>query len=143
MAQVQAVAVQGVQLKISPVESPDVFQTIVNVSKFTQSGSTKVVDVSNVTNLWMQRFPTLLDVGESQLDVFWIPEDPTLNSSANGLRGLWQSKTLCQAQFIYNDGNNSTDTFQCYVTKYGITGTQADVLKATITLSGTGTPSLV
>lgn len=143
MSQVQAVAVQGVQLQISPVESPDVFQTIVNVSKFAQSGSTKVVDVSNVTNLWMSRFPTLLDVGQVQMDVFWVPEDPTLNSSATGLRGLWQGKTLCQAKFIYNDGNNATDTFQCYVTKYGITGTQADVLKASIELSGTGQPSLV
>jgi hypothetical protein len=143
MAQVQAVAVQGVQLQISPVESPDVFQTIVNVSKFTLTSKTKVVDVSNVTNLWMIQFPTLLQVGDSALDVFWVPEDPTLNASANGLRGLWIGKTLCQARYIYNDGNNSTDTFTCYVTQYSITGTQADVLKASITLSGTSVPSFV
>jgi Lambda phage tail tube protein, TTP len=139
----KAVATQGVKLQISISESPDVFQTIVNVTDFSQSGSTKVVDVSNVTDLWMDRFPTLLDVGEVTINVMWVPEDPTLNSSATGLRGLWQSKTLCDCRFIYNDGNSSTDSFQAYVTKYSTKGTQADVLKATITLSGTGQPSLV
>lgn len=140
---VKAVATQGLKIQISINESPDVFSTVVNVTGFSQSGSTKVVDVSNVTDLWMQRFPTLLDVGEVELNVNWVPEDPTLNSSATGLRGLWQSKVLCDCRFIYNDGNNSTDSFQAFVTKYALKGTQADVLKATITLSGTGTPSLV
>lgn len=140
---VKAVAVQGVQLQIAIAGSPDVFQTIVNVENFKLNSKLKVVDVSNVTDLWKQNFPTLLEVGDIPMTVFWVPEDPTLNNSATGLRGLFTRKTLCDCRFIYNDGNNSTDAFQAYVTTYEIQGTQADVYRATITLTGTGTPSFV
>jgi len=143
MSQVKAVAVQGVQLQIAIAGSPDVFQTIVNVESFKLQSKLKVVDVSNVTDLWKQQFPTLLEIGDIPLTVFWVPEDPTLNNSTTGLRGLFTRKTLTDCRFIYNDGNNSTDAFQAYVTTYEIQGTQADVFRATITLSGTGTPSLV
>ncbi len=139
----KAVAVQGVKLQISVAGCPDVFQTIVNVESFKLSSKTKMVDVSNVTDLFKQQFPTLKEVGDIPMTVFWVPEDPTLNSSATGLRGLWFNATLCDCRFIYNDGNNSTDAFQAYVGTYEIAGTQADVYKATITLSGTGTPSFV
>ena len=143
MAQVKAVAVQGVQLQIAIAGSPDVFQTIVNVENFKLASKTKVVDVSNVTDTFKQQFPTLKEVGDIPMTVFWVPEDPTLNSSNTGLRGLWKNATLCDCRFIYNDGNGSTDAFQAYVTTYEIQGTQADVFRATITLSGTGTPSFV
>lgn len=141
---VQAVAVQGVQLQTGNGQSPETFVTIANVSKFTLPTKAKVVDVSNVSNLWQMQIPTLLMIGDVQLDVFWVPEEGTHdNSSPYGLRYCLINKLKKDFQFIYNDGNESTDAFTAYVTSFQITGQEADVLKATITLSGTSTPSFV
>lgn len=140
---ISSVSVQGVVLQVGNGSSPETFQTIVNISKFTFPTKAKVVDVTNVSNIWKQQIPTLLEIGDLTCEVFWVMEDPTLNSQVGGLRYLFANKLKRDFQITYNDGNNSTDAFQAYVTTYQITGQVADVFKAQITLSGTGQPQLV
>ena len=68
------------------------------------------------------------------------------NSSANnidGLRWLLINSFLRDYQFIYPDGNNSTDAFAAYVTEFGITGKVGGVFESSVTLSNSGAPSLV
>lgn len=144
MSQVAAVAVQGVILNIGNGSSPETMVPIVNVSQLTLPLKATVVDVSNVTNTWKNLMPTLLEIGNVMLDVFWVMTEPTHdNSGPYGLRYCMVHKTLKDFSFVYNDGNNSTDSFQAYVTGFEITGTQANMFKAKVTLSGVGAPSLV
>ncbi len=140
---ISAVAVQGVQLQVGNGSSPETFETISNVSKFTFPLKAKVVDVTNVSNIWMQQIPTTLSIGDLACDVFWVMEDPTLNNSVSGLRYMFANKIKKDFQIIYNDGNNSTDAFTGYVTQFAVTGAVNGVFTAAVTISGTGQPSLV
>lgn len=140
---ISAIPVQGVLLQVGNGSSPETFQTISNISKFTFPMKAKVVDVSNVSDLWKNQIPTLLEIGDVTCEVFWVMEDPTLNSQTNGLRNIFANKLKRDFQIIYNDGNGSTDAFKAYVTSFQITGQEADVFKAQVTFSGTGQPSIV
>jgi hypothetical protein len=141
---IQAVAVQTLALAIGNGASPEIFTIVANIESMAQAGQTRTVDVSNVTNPWQIWVPTLLEAGKITLVVFWVMDDPTHDSQALGLRGLWQSKTLSDMQIRYPlSGGGGYDTFQAYVTKYSWTGKVADVFKATIELSVSGQPNLV
>jgi hypothetical protein len=146
---IQAVAVQGVVLQTGNQGSPESFITIANIDKFTLPLKARVVDVSNVSNSWMRQIPTLLEIGNLQLDIFWVPLEVTHRNAAvagsvsAGLRYLFVQKIKADFQIIYNDGNSSTDAFSAYVTSFNITGQTANVLRATVTLSGDNNPSLV
>ena len=138
-----AVPVQGLLIQMGNGSSPETFVTVANISKMTEPFKAKVVDVTNVSNIWMQQIPTTLSIGDLALDLFWVMEDPTLNNSINGLRYAFANKILKDVQIIYPDGNMSTDAFKAYVTQYSVTGAVNGVFTASIILSGTGTPSLV
>lgn len=138
-----AVPVQGLLIQMGNGQSPETFITVANISKMTEPFKAKVVDVTNVSNIWMQQIPTTLSIGDLALDLFWVMEDPTLNNSLLGLRYAFANKILKDVQIIYPDGNLSTDAFKAYVTQYSVTGAVNGVFTASIILSGTGTPSLV
>lgn len=138
-----SVPVQGLLIQMGNGSSPETFTTVANISKMTEPFKAKVVDVTNVSNIWMQQIPTTLAIGDLALDLFWVMEDPTLNNSVLGLRYAFANKVLKDVRIIYPDGNLSTDAFQAYVTQYSVTGAVNGVFTASIILSGTGTPSLV
>jgi hypothetical protein len=141
---IQAVAVQTLALAIGNGSSPETFTIVANIESMSQAGQSRVVDVSNVTNPWQVLVPTLLEAGKVSMTVFWVMDDPTHDSQAQGLRGLWQSKTLADMQIHYpTAGGGGTDSFQAYVTKFSWTGKVADVFKASIELTVTGQPNLV
>lgn len=151
---VQAIAVQGLQIQISSNASPEAFSTIVNVSKMSMTTKAKVVDVSNVTNLFNRKLPTLIDAGDLTVDIFWVMEEPTHRNSvgsptvSDGLRYLLVARPGGQPiradfQLIYPDGNNSTDAFGGYVTSFQTSGNVGDVFHATVMIAIDNTPSFV
>lgn len=141
---IQAVSVQGVLLQVGNGGSPETFVTVSNVTKLTFPNKVTMVKTTNVSNIWMTQIPTTLEIGDLQLDVFWVMEDPTINSqSPYGLRYIFEQRLKKDWQIIYPDGNSSTDAFQAYVSQFAITGQVNGVFTATVTLSGTGQPSLV
>jgi|SRR5215831_7887914 len=138
------VAVQGLVIAIGNGQSPETFQTLANVESYSQAGQTRVVDTSNVTDLWQRYVPTLLEAGKITMTIFWVMNDPTHSSATGGLRALWQNKTRADFQLHYPlAGGGGIDSFAGYVTKYSHSGKVADVFKAQIEISATGTPSLV
>lgn len=154
MSTTQAIAVQGVLLQVGNGASPESFDTIANIDKFTFPTKARIVDVSNVSNTWMRQIPTLLEIGNLQLDIFWVMEEPSHRNSANGGSVAAGLRYLCTArpggqpiradfQIIYPDGNNSTDAFSGYVSSFQITGQTASVFKATVIISGDNNPQLV
>lgn len=144
-----AIAVEGLLLQISNSSSPEVFQTIANATDLTLPIMTDTVEVTNVGDSWKRHFPTLHDMGKIAFKIFWVMEEVTHRNSANGgsvgagLRYLLITSQIRDYQFIYPDGNQSTDAFPAYVTSFSITGKTGGVFEASIELSNSGAPSLV
>ena len=142
---ISAIGAAPTLLQVGNGASPETFTTVSNVDNIKWNSKTKVVDVtSHSTGIpWAQQFPTIRSSGDLTFDIFWVPEDPTHSSAANGLRNLWENATLKDWQLIYPDGNNSTDAFQGYVTMMSPTSKVGDVLRQSVTISTTSKPSLV
>src|SRR6185436_13853232 len=144
-----AIAVEGLLLQVGNNSSPDTMQTIANVTDVALPVMSEVVDVTNVSDAWRRRFPTLHDMGKISFKIFWVMEEVTHRNSANGgnvgagLRYLLINNLKRDYQLVYPDGNNSTDAFPAYVTSFAITGKVAGVFEAAIELSNDGAPSLV
>lgn len=123
--------------------------TIANASDLTLPVIAETVDVTNLGDLWRRRIPSLLDMGTIAFKIFWIMEEATHRNSVNGgsigagLRYLLVNRLLRDFQFVYPDGNNSTDAFPAYTTSFAITGAVGGVFTGDINLSNSGAPSLV
>lgn len=143
------VPAQGTLLQVGNSASPEVFQTVANATDLSLPVMADTIDVTNLGDVWKRKVPTLLDMGKISFKIWWIPEEPTHRNSVGGgsvgagMRYLLVNKLLRDWQFIYADGNNSTDSFPAYVTEFAITGKTGGALEATITLSNSGPPQLV
>ncbi len=60
-----------------------------------------------------------------------------------GLRYVLINRLLRDFQFVYPDGNSSTDAFPAYTTSFAITGAVGNVFTAATELSNSGAPQLV
>lgn len=144
-----AIAVEGLLLQMDNGSSPDTFATIANATDLSLPIMTDTVDVTNVGDSWKRHFPTLHDMGKINFKIYWVMEEVTHRNSAGGgtvgagLRYLLITSQLRNFQFVYPDGNLSTDAFAAYVTEFAITGKVGGVFEATITLSNSGAPQLV
>lgn len=144
-----ALAVEGLLLQVGNAASPESMQVIANATDFSEPVMTDVVDVTNVSDAWKRRIPTLHDMGKISFKIFWIPEEVTHRNSVNGgsvgagLRYLLINSLLRDFAFTYPDGNSSTDAFPAYVTSFAITGKVGGVFEAAVELSNSGAPSLV
>lgn len=141
--------VAGLLLQVGNSSSPENFQTIANATDVALPLKADVVDVTNVSDAWHRRFPTLLDMGAITFKIFWIMEEVTHRNAPNGglvgagLRYLFVNRLKRDYQFVYPDGNSSTDAFAAYVTDFSIAGKTGGVFEANVTLSNDNAPSLV
>jgi hypothetical protein len=144
-----AQAVAGVLLQVGNAGSPETMNTIANATDLSLPLMATVVDVTNVGDTWRRRIPTLLDMGKIIFKIFWIMEEPTHRNSVGGgsvgagLRYLFVNRLVRDWQFVYPDGNASTDAFAAYVTGFSIVGKTGGVFEASIELSNSGAPSVV
>ena len=144
-----ALAVTGLLLQVGNNSSPESMQTIANATDFSLPVMSEVADVTNVSDQWRRRFPTLNDMGKISFKIYWIPEEVTHRNSVNGgtvgagLRYLLVNRLKRDFQCVYPDGNSSTDAFPAYVTSFAITGKVGGVFEGSIELSNDGAPSLV
>lgn len=144
------ISVSGLLLNVSNSgSSPDSFFTVANIGDLTVPLAATEVLVTNVSDTWVRRVPTLLDMGKVTLKLFWVMEEPTHRNGAGGggvatgMRYLFMQKLLRDWQAIYPDGNNSTDAFQAYVTSFSISAKVGGVFEAACGLGTTGTPQMV
>jgi hypothetical protein len=147
-----AIAVEGLLIQVGNAASPETMQTIANATDLSLPIMTAVVDVTNVSDSWRRRIPTLHDMGKIAFKIFWVMEEVTHRNSINGgavgagLRYLMVNSLGRDFQFVYPDNpppNSSTDAFFAYVTGFAITGKVGGVFEASIELSNSGAPSLV
>ena len=138
-----ATAVEGLLLQVgASVASPGAYQTIANVSDYTQPLKADTVDVTNVGDTWHRRISTLLDMGAITFNVFWMMLETT-HDATTGLRYFFENRILKPWKVVYPDGSSSSDTFDAYVTAFSSAAKVGDVFRASCTLSNDGAPSLV
>ncbi len=134
-----ALGVLGLQILFgSPATS-----IVCNVEDIDLPTQAKTVEVTNVGDTWVRRFPTLLDMGKITFKIFWIPTEATFKNTSGGLRYAMISQTLTNFVVTYPDSGHSTDSFAAYVTNFHLTGKVGDVFHASIELSNSGAPTLV
>jgi len=144
-----AIAVSGLLLQVGNNSSPETMQTIANVTDVALPVMSEVVDVTNVSDTWRRRFPTLLDMGKISAKIFWVMEEVTHRNAVNGglvgagLRYLLINRLKRDFQLVYPDGNSSTDAFAAYTTSFAITGKVGGVFEASMEWSNDNAPSLV
>lgn len=135
--------VKGLEVSIGTAGSPDTLNVIANLTDYAQAMKSTVVMTTNVGDTFVRRAPTIIDPGEPQFTIFWIPLEPSHRNSADGgtvaagLRYLMFHQLLRDVQVDYPadaNGNTGTDAYKAFVTEFGITGKTADVFKASIKL---------
>jgi hypothetical protein len=136
---------EGVLIQAN-IGSPAAFMTIANAFDWTMPTKANTVETTNFGDSWVRRFPTLLDMGNIQFKVYFLPLEPTHNNTAasttTGLRYLMLNRILTNFKIVYPDGSASSDTFPAYVTDVSITGKVGGVFEGAITLSNNGAPTL-
>lgn len=143
-----AVAVEGTLFNMDNGLSPDAFTTVTNISSISLPTIAMTVDVTNVGDGWVRRFPTLHDMGKIAIKLFWQMTDVTQRNSAvigsqvSGLRWNLINNALRIFQIVYNDGFNSQDVFPAYTTSFAVTGAVGKVWEASVELSNSGAPTL-
>ena len=141
------IAVAGLLLSVGGTTSPVTYTPVCNISDLTVPITATEVLVTNVSDTWVRRVPTLLDMGKVTFSIFWVMKEPSHSNSAGpptGLRYLLMNRILSSWQVSYPDGSTpSVDQFQGYVTSFQITGKVGGVFEATCGIGTTGTPTLV
>ncbi len=142
-----AIAVEGMLLQVGDAGSPQIFNTVCNVTDYTEPLTADVVDITNVGDHWRRRISTLLDMGKIKFKIFWVMTEPThqnlVDGAIQGLRYIFTNNILADWQIVYPDGENSMDQFPAYVTSFSISGKTGNVFEAEIELSNSGEPTLV
>lgn len=144
-----AIGALGTLVQVGNSSSPETMNTICNATDLTLPVIAEVVDVTNLGDQWRRRIPSLLDMGTIHFKIYWVMEEATHRNSINGgsvgagLRYLLVRQLLRDFQFVYPDGNSSTDAFPAYTTSFSITAAIGGVYTADINLSNSGAPQLV
>lgn len=131
----------------SAATSPPTYTPVCNISDVAVPITATEVLVTNVSDTWVRRVPTLLDMGKVTFAIFWVMKEPSHMNAAGppqGLRYLLMNRILAAWQVSYPDNATtpSVDDFNGYVTSFQITGKVGDVFKATCGIGTTGTPTL-
>lgn len=135
--------VAGLSVSVGTAGSPEGMSVIANAEDYNQAMKSTVVMVTNVTDTYVRRQPTVIDPGAPSFKIFWVPLEPSHRNSINGgtqaagLRYLMINRLLRDWQIGYPadaNGDLATDAFKAFVTDFGITGKVAGVFEAQITL---------
>lgn len=124
--------------------SPETFTTTALVSSIQGlSLSAMVQDVTTHSNgtPWREKITTLLDAGELKFDLLFVPTDPTHSASA-GLLSDMLARVKRNFKLVFPDPGATTWDFAAYVSKFDMQDPVDNVLKASVTLSATGQPTL-
>ena len=97
-----------------------------------------IVDVTSHStgNPWRERIPTLLDIGDLNCKIFFVPGD----ASQNVLLGVFTSRALRSYTITWPNVGAPVWEFQAYITKFSTKEPVAGVIEADVTFSGTGMP---
>lgn len=141
----------GVKLSYGNGSSPETYTLVSNDSDLTGlSMSATIVDVTSHSSSvvpWRQKVPTLLDPGDLQFKIFFIPGDAGHQQLLNffATRGQTAGPSPGAGQpidwkLVFPDTNATTWTFQGFITKFSTTNPVAGVVEAQLVITCTGNP---
>jgi len=138
------IASYGTLLKAGDGGSPESFTTIAEVLDITGPGLTLNTEDGtshDSTAGWMERIATILDVGEVGFAIQYDPAGATHDAST-GLIADMVARTLRNFQLVFPDTGTTTWAFAAFVTGFEPGAPVAGKLTASVTLSGSGQPTL-
>lgn len=139
-----AIGAFGTLLKIGDGETEETFTTIAEVINISGPGlSMDTIDVTShsSTEGWREYIGGLLDAGELNFDINFIPTENT-HKLATGLLGDLAAKTKRNFQLVFPDGSSTTWSFTALVTGFEPAEAIDDKLAASVSLKLTGKPTL-
>jgi len=139
-----ALSAFGTLIKQGDGASPENFTAIAEIRDI--KGPKMVADVIDVTvhnssSPWKKFISGLLEGGEIQLDVNFIPTDPT-QSQSSGVLSDMVNRVRRNYQLYFPDSGHTTWAFSAVVVGFDMTAAPKDALMATITLRISGAPTL-
>ncbi len=140
----QAIPAYGTLLKVGDGMTPENFTTVLQVQDITLpplKAETEDVTAHDSPGGWTELIPTLLDGGEVKFGVLYVPSAATHNATT-GLIADLHAKTLRHFQAVFPDGAVTTWSFSGYVTGFAAKAPVKAALKADVTISITGEPTL-
>lgn len=140
-----ALAAFGTLLKIGDGTTPtEVFATVAEVKEIGgPSLELETVDVTSHSSAggWREFVGTLLNGGEVELTLNFVPDNPTQDAST-GLIADMVARTKRNFQLVFPDVAATTWDFTALVTGFEITSAVDGALEAECTLQITGAPTL-
>jgi hypothetical protein len=140
----EELAAFGTLLKRGNGATPEVFTSIAEVGDI--DGPTLKAAMEDATNHgstggFEESLPTTLSMGQVKFPVNFIPTNTT-HSYAAGLILDWKNKTKRNFQMVFPDGLSTTWAFSAYVEEVALKAPVKGILKADVTLTITGQPTL-
>lgn len=137
------ISAHGTLLKLGDGATPEVFTTVANVLDFDPPGVEQVHDdiTSHSSSGWENTLPVLLRTGEVTFEIEFIPTGATHSYSAGLLKDAY-NKTKRNFQVVFTDTGATTWSFSAYVQKFRPKAKVKGALRASVTLRGTGAPTL-
>jgi Lambda phage tail tube protein, TTP len=142
----------GVKLYYGNGSSPESYTLVTNDSDLTGlSMSATIVDVTSHSSPaapWRQKIPTLLDPGDLQFKLFFLPGDSGHQQLLDffATRGQTDGPSPGAGfpidwKLVFPDTNGTTWTFQGFITKFSTSNPVAGVIEAQIVITCTGNPA--
>ena len=127
---------QGMDLQIGDGDSPELFNSISEISNMSgPGGSGKIIDATDLLSVAKQKRMGLPDEGQLSFDLFYLPAD----TQHALLRSQRDARAKTNFKLIFTDDSPSTTwSFSAFVTGFSLSSAVDDVLKAKVTLEVTG-----
>ena len=103
----------------------------------------ETIDVTthNTSQPWRSFIGGLLNAGEVNFDINFIPTNPS-HSYSSGILSDMVNRVQRNMKLVFPDAGATEWQFTCLVTGFEVTAEPADVLIASVTLKLTGVPTL-
>jgi hypothetical protein len=136
----------GSQLWYGDGASPENWTLITNAAQYkglSLSGKAEDVTNNNTTNPWRRKIVTLLDAGDMQFDLYFIPND----SGHKAIVALFTGRGLpgapnvpIQFKLVFSDAAQTPWYFDGFITKLDLAGTIDSVWKFSAMITAEGQP---
>lgn len=140
-----AISAFGTLLKMGDGQSPEVFTTIAEIRSISgPSFQADVLDatVHNTATPWREFISGLLDGGEIQMELNFIPTGATHTAAASGgLLYAFRNREQANYQLVFPDSGNTTWTIPALVTGFEMSADPAEILSASVTFKVNGAPT--
>lgn len=135
----------GTLLKIGDGGGSEVFTTIAGVTSMSGPGITQEAldgTAHDSTDGYRERVGGLLDVGSLTLEIAYDPVEDTHDDGGTGLLATLTGGTVRNFQLVFSDAGTTTWSFAGIVTQFSPSAPVDGLLTASITIEGSGSPTL-